>query len=265
MPVVAEKFGSRSSTESAENPSIELLYNIYGTNDDLLAKFHLAAASPLTYDGLFRQSYSISQVGDNLWEGVVPYGTEKPPETGDSSYSFDTGGGTQHITQSIETIQKKAPPGKTAPDFKGAIGVTTDSVEGVDVVTPVYNWTETHFIANDAVTQAYKAKLFNLTGRVNDGTFRGFAAGEVLFQGASGSKRGKDDHEITFRFAASPNVTSLTIGDITGIDKKGWEYLWVRYEDSDDATAKRMVKKPLAAYVEKVYEDGDFSELGIGT
>ena len=32
----------------------------------------------------------------------------------------------------------------------------------------------------------------------------GLAAGECLFLGASGSKRGEDDWEIAFRFAASP-------------------------------------------------------------
>ncbi|HUT59790.1 MAG TPA: hypothetical protein VNA25_18235 [Phycisphaerae bacterium] len=40
---------------------------------------------------------------------------------------------------------------------------------------------------------------------------------------------------------------------------------WVRYADAKDAAAKRIVKKPIAAYVEKVYDDGDFSQLGIGT
>ena len=91
------------------------------------------------------------------------------------------------------------------------------------------------------------------------------AAGECLFLGASGSKRGEEDWEITFRFAASPNRTGITVGDITGIAKKGWEYLWVRYADAEDAAAKALVKKPVAVYVEKVYEDGDFSGLGIGT
>jgi hypothetical protein len=86
----------------------------------------------------------------------------------------------------------------------------------------------------------------------------------VLFLGASGAKRGEEDWEITFRFAASPNMTGLQIGDITGINKKGWEYLWVRYADDEDANAKVLIKKPIAAYVEKVYEDGDFSGLGIG-
>jgi len=106
--------------------------------------------------------------------------------------------------------------------------------------------------------------LFQLTGRVNTGAFKGFNAGEVLFLGASGSRRGYGDWEITFRFAASPNVTNLTIGDITGINKKGWEYLWVRYADSEDTAAKALVKKPIAVYIERVYDDGNLSLLGIG-
>ncbi|HUS46691.1 MAG TPA: hypothetical protein VM098_01120 [Phycisphaerae bacterium] len=41
-------------------------------------------------------------------------------------------------------------------------------------------------------------------------------------------------------------------------------YLPVRQAGSP-AAAKAIVKKPVAAYVEKVYEEGDFSQLGIGT
>lgn len=55
------------------------------------------------------------------------------------------------------------------------------------------------------------------------------------------------------------------MGNITGISKKGWEYLWVRYVDAEDAAAKAFVKKPQAVYVERVYEEGDFSGLGIAT
>lgn len=105
--------------------------------------------------------------------------------------------------------------------------------------------------------------LFYLTGRVNHAPFKGFAAGEVLFLGASGSQRGQEDWEVTFSFAASPNVTGLAVGQITGIAKKGWEYLWVRYEDAVDAHT--LVKQPAAAYVEQVYPYGDFALLGIGT
>ena len=52
---------------------------------------------------------------------------------------------------------------------------------------------------------------------------------------------------------------------LVNINKKGWEYMWVRYADAEDAAAKAIVKKPVAVYVEKVYEEGDFSTLGIGT
>jgi len=261
---VHEKWESRETTVG-ESPSIDLVFIIRGTDDDLAVKSALAAASPVLYDGLVRQSMHIERIAEDIWEGSVRYGKLEPPETGDSSYQFDTGGGTQHITQSLATVGRYAPPGKTAPDFQGAIGVTHDNVEGVDITIPVFNFSETHYIASNLVTPAYKATLFSLTGKVNGGTFRGFAPGEVLFLGASGSKRGQEDWEITFRFAASPNVTGLVIGDIRGINKKGWEYLWVRYTDDEDAAAKTLVKRPIAAYVEQVYPYGDFSGLGIGT
>ncbi len=268
MPItVTEKFESRDSTTGSD-ASVELLYNVWGTDDDLAAKAALEAQAPATYDGLVRKSCSVEPVGPELWEGTARYqrpeNNRSVPETGDSVFSFDTGGGTQHITQSLATVAKYAPAGKTAPDFKGAVGVTHDNVEGVDITLPVYNWAETHYLADAAVTGEYKGTLFSLTGKVNNDTFKGLDAGECLFLGASGSKRGDDDWEISFRFAASPNKTNLTIGGITGINKKGWEYLWVRYVDEVDSSAKALVKRPLAAYVEKVYEYGDLSQLGIG-
>lgn len=264
MPVtIDEKFDSRESTEGVESPSVDLLYVVQGTDDDVTVKATVEATIPIIYAGLPFQDYHISPQGAGVWDISVRYGKKEPKETGESSFSFDTGGGTTHITQSLQTINKYAPVGKIAPDFKGAIGVTHDSVEGTDVTIPVYSFTETHYIPIALVTGAYKAALFGLTGRTNNAGFKGFAIGEVLFLGASGSQRGEDDWEITFRFAASPNVTGLTIGDINGIDKKGWEYIWVRYADVEDQ--KVLVKQPIAVYVEKVYEEGNFAGLGIGT
>ena len=101
--------------------------------------------------------------------------------------------------------------------------------------------------------------------RVGIKAHKGLAAGECLFLGASGSKRGEDDWEITYRFAASPNRSSISVGPITVASKKGWEYLWVRYADEEDAGSNTLVKKPIAAYVERVYEEGNFAALGVGT
>jgi hypothetical protein len=263
MATIHERYDSRETTVSFDRPAAELLYWVEGTESDLAVKTLVEATIPAIYAGLVYQEYRIYHRGGGLWDVSVRYGSREQNEVGTSNFSFETGGGTQHITQSLETLQKKAPPDITAPDFQGAIGVTGDAIEGTDIVVPVYTFTETHYIANSAVTGAYKAALFALTGRVNGATFRGFEAGEVLFLGASGSKRGAEDWEITFRFAASPNVTGIEIGEITGIDKRGWDYLWVRYVD--DEHADTLVKRPASAYVERVYEDGDFSNLGIGT
>ncbi len=264
---VVEKFDSRQIT-TGTSPAVELRYVIRGTDNDVAARNALVAGSPPTYDpwgsgwfALPRDSVTIQPVGEELWEGIVRYAPT--PQTEEAVFSFDTGGGTQHVTSSLATVGRYAPAGKTAPDFKGAIGVTADSVDGVDITVPVYQFTETHYLPDTTVTPAYKATLFGLTGKVNNATFKGFEAGEVLFLGAAGAKRGGGDWEIAYRFAASPNVTNLTIGDITGINKRGWEYLWVRYADSEDTVAKALVKKPIAVYVEQVYLYGNLSLLGI--
>lgn len=269
MPVeVFEKFESRRSTKAnqASQSSAELGYIVRGTADDLAARTAAQAASPATYDALPRQTVQIEPIGPQLWDVTVRYsqnastGTSTPSE---SSFTFETGGGTQHITQSLQTVQRRPAPGTTAPDFGGAIGVTRDGVEGVDITVPVYQFSETHYLPAAAVTDAYKGKLFRLTGKTNSGGFRGLAPGECLFLGASGSKRGLGDWEITFRFAGSPNANNLKVGDLDGIEKKGWEYLWVMYVDDEDTTAKALVKTPAAVFIEKVYEEGNFSDLGI--
>ena len=264
MASIEEKFDSRETIEG-DNPSITLKYIIKDTESDIEAKTLLWSTAPTIYDGLIRQTWGVEYHGPALWVGSVRYGLLPPMETGQSSFSFDTGGGTQHITQSLFTVASYAPSGQTAPDFGGAIGVTHDNVEGVDITVPVFNFSETHYLPSSMVTVEYQDTLFRLTGMVNDAVFRAFYAGEVLFLGACGSKRAEDDWEITFRFAASMNRVGMTIGKITGIDKKGWEYLWVRYADAEDAGSQSLVKKPIAAYIEQVYEEADFSSLGIGT
>jgi len=268
---VEEKVDSREVT-TGDNASAVLRYVIRGTADDGEAKSALADAAPESYDDLVRKGREVSPVfvdignpEGSVWEGVARYGRTPRPETGESEFSFDTGGGTQHITQSLATVGKHAAPGQTAPDFRGAIGVTGQSIEGVDIHVPVYNFVETHYLPAAYVTGSYKVTLFHLTGKVNDASFRGLSSGEVLFLGASGSARSGEDWEITFRFAASPNRRDIAVGSITGIDKNGWEYMWVTYEDAEDEDSGRLVKRPVAVYVEQVYEYGDFSRLGIGT
>ena len=270
---VEEKPDSREIT-TGDNASAVLRYSIRGTADDGEAKAALGSEAPSTYDGLVRKSREVTPVfvdvsspDKSIWEGVARYGRRvSQPETGESVYSFDTGGGTQHVTQSRETAHKYGAGGAAPTDFGGAIGVTGQgqdlSVQGIDVTVPMFNWTETHYLAGVYVTTGYKKALRDLTGTINSAGFRGFAAGEVLFRGARGSMRSGSDWEITFNFSSSLNRYGMQVGGITGIEKGAWDYLWVRYVRG--VSEGKQLPQPTAVYVERVYPRGDFYGLGIG-
>jgi hypothetical protein len=265
MPVppeikIYERFDSREIAMSADSPTVDLVYMLEGSEDEGAVEGVFKGTLPGQIGDLYLESYHLVHLGGGVWEGTARYA----PPVSETTFSFETGGGSQHIVQSIANIARYPAAGGTAPDFRGAIGVTNDSVEGVDIQVPIYTFSESHIILNELVTQAYKLTLFQLTGKVNTAGFKGFARGEVLFLGASGSKRGFDDWEITFRFAASPNATNLNIGGIGGINKEGWQYLWIRYEDEEDVSAKTLIKRPSAIYIEQVYNYGDFALMGIG-
>ena len=260
---IAEKLGS-GELQSGDTGRHEKLYVIRNETSEASALSLLESTAPGTFAGLVLQTARVSPVdgSSNIWIGEAEYADpeEVEPAEGTTVFSFNTSGGSQHITQSISTTDKKAPTGKTAPDFKGAINATEKgSVDGVDIIVPVYRWSETHVVADSKVTNAYKGQLFALTGTTNDDTWQGYNAGEVLFEGASGSKRGDGAWEITYSFASSPNRTGIVIGDCQAIDKKGWEYLWVLYSDAEHGGM--LTKQPRAVYVEKVYEEDDFAKL----
>jgi hypothetical protein len=40
--------------------------------------------------------------------------------------------------------------------------------------------------------------------------------------------------------------------------------MWVRYQDAEDEDAKVLIKKPIAVYIEKIYEQANLGGLGIG-
>lgn len=148
-----------------------------------------------------------------------------------------------------------------APYFGGAIGVTKDSVEGVDITVPEFKFQGKAYLNDSVVTDAFVQSLYRNTGRVNNAAWKMFSAGEVLFLGATGTREGRGNWEITFEFAASPNVTGLKVGPIEDITKRGWEYLWIRYHDYEDTEAHCLVRRPLAVYVEQVYRYTNFAFL----
>ena len=153
-----------------------------------------------------------------------------------------------------------------APDFKKTINVSESGVEGLDITTPRFQFSEVHFWSDDDFTFAYQQTLMKLTGTVNNSAFRGFEEGEVLFMGAVGNYASTGLWEIRYNFAVRPNRTNVVIDGLSSnVEAEGWEYLWVLYGDNEDSTTHFTVKEPKAAYVEKIYEKKNFGLLQIGT
>lgn len=262
------------NTKSAKVP-----YFVFGVEDEKTALDAVLAESASSLYGMGRSGISIDErISSDVFKVVVEYesdsssgggsgggGSSGDEEENDSSFSFDTGGGTKHVTQSLLTVTKVP---QTAPDFGGAIGVDNDgNVNGVDITMPVMHFSETHFFKAGKVTTEFKKRLATLTGTINKSVFKGFNPGEVLFLGASGTRRGtdtEDEWEITYRFAVSPNRKNVKLGNLTVPQKYGWDYLWVRYIDVLAPNQQYIIKQPEAAYVERVYYPTDFGELGIG-
>lgn len=288
MATWIETNGSRSATihrkgKRAES-TIQREYRVFGAADD--SEVHAEANNRFTAERFYQigdltlmvESYSVSHVAEQVWDVTVTYtktgGDDDNPLR--RTRSFDTGGATAHMTQAISsptfpTGEQRFPP--SAPDQKGAIGVDGQRVVGVDVVTPALTWTEAYDVPGAYVTPAYIKMLSELTGSVNNATFRTFRAGEVLFVGCSGSQewdseKGDGPWSLSYKFTASGNCgggqtyPALTVGDITDVQKDGHDFLWVSYEAA--VSSSSLLRVPKYVYVNKVYRRADFSRLGIG-
>jgi hypothetical protein len=294
MPIaISERFDSRQFS-TGDNAGAEIKYVIVGTSDDQAAYAALQGAAPGAYQQFVLRTLDVEPLAPQVWTGSAKYGNyQNNPQAGqEPELSFDTTGGTQHITHSnpdFGTVGKYGVNGDTAPDNGTMIGAGPDGAEGCDIVVPVYQFGETHFFTKAQVTDAYRGVLYRLTGMVNNDTFRTCEAGEVLFLGASGTYRpGPKPWAISFKFAAAPNKYKpatdadkmrrqivIPTGTFQGINpdkitvtrKNGWEYLWTRSIPKVIGSAETAVltSVPRHAYVHPVYDaSADFSELNIG-
>lgn len=258
----------KDSRDSSINPGRCTLKFIAGrTGDDAYVRAYSLAATPLLYYSLFRQTVDIKSLGGGMWNVDVNYGPLEPPTSvGEYSYQFDTTGNVAKRTNFLGTPTSYAREGETAPDHKGAINVSDNGVEGVDVVVPGFKWTETHTFHATVANWSYSQILKALTGRVNAATFRGFAAKQVLFHGATGGASNREPGQVvlTYSFEQQDDVKDLDVGDVKGVNKTGFQYAWTEYQREDDATASKTVHRPLAVHVGDVYYTADFDLLLIG-
>jgi len=262
------------SYQGGESPKAELGIEVLGATDLASAATAAWAYAPLTLVGLVKVDYSLALAGlgpQTRYSGKVVYGERKRPEAGEYEYEFKTSGGTQHIVVSKATIAKYGNGVITPPDTHQIIGLTDNGADGTDIHVPVFEWSETWYIAHAMMSDAYISFLYSLTAHVNSAAMKitpwsttMAPAGEILFLGSEGKARVKEvDWAITLHFARSPNAQNIVVDDITVTEKKGWEYVWYHRVKTTEGTGADAspVEPPDYAVVDRVYDTADLNQL----
>lgn len=265
MPAVVQETFRRSRGEISARRG----YLVTGVTNEAEAYTAVLVEAPTSIGSFDIREASVDEVGHDEYEAFVTWSAGsavvEPPEDGDEAFSFELSPAAYMVYQSRETIAKY-PNGATTPQYRGAINVDQEGrVNGVQwPPSPAQVFTQQATVDAARITQSYYRTLCALAGKVNDATFLGFAAGELLFLGATGRRQGAGPWQIEYKFGFSANEEGLTVGTITGIAKKGWEFLWAHYRTdkySDGTNDIAIVQVPVFAYVERIVDDADFGDL----
>jgi hypothetical protein len=263
------QFGYRPTGVQTSKDGITVPYRLIGITDRDEAYAYASNNAPASLGAFYLRDVRLTGTAPGMWDVDAEFADwdKQKPFANQHSWTFDTTGKTKHVTQAIQHIATYTIPGRTAIEHKGAIGVTDDSVEGTDVPARCFKWTETWMLPKDRYGFTFSSILGDLTGCMNPVYFRGFPAYTVAFGGGTGGKLNSEGtlREFNFSFEVSPSESGLIVGEITGIDKAGWDYLWVRYRTADDATAKKTTPQPIQVEVDRVLRVMPFTLLGIGT
>lgn len=272
---VEEQFISRA----ASGLTGERIYTIRHTDDEDVALAEMLAVAPATKGSRFLDSEAshVEEIAASVFVGVAVYtSNEFDVQTADSFHlSFDISGIPTRVTQAKKHIGEYAAEGFSARKFRGAINVTDAGVEGTEILVPYFSYQVNYTFEAASITQDYVLTLAQIVGTVNNTTFHGFVAGELLLARVSGQKRPDGKWDVSFGFAVSRNATNVMIGDNNGAivpgetivvpEKKGWDFLWVYYFDDtiDVSGEKYTVKVPASAHLERVYTFTNYGLLNI--
>lgn len=251
--------------------SAEIPYIVFEADDEDAALAAVLETAPATLGTVPLSSIEIdSRENDTTYKVNAIYDKEDSDDSsGDSdddddssTVSFDCGGGTKHLTHSIKQTRVKG-----TKDAGGAIGWNGKSgselqISGVDVPTAQLRETYTRTMKLSRISTSFKRSVAALVGKVNSGSFKGWAAGEVMFLGMSYSCPAKKSTKVTvtFNFAIQPNESSVKVGD-TSVSKKGYEYAWALSKTSAESGSPKAEVE--AVYVDQVCEYASFSALGL--
>jgi hypothetical protein len=271
--------------------SAELRWMIHSMSGYSAAEERALTLAPTLYFGHRRTNLSVRPVSGSWYAvtadyanvGIDLYDDGESVENDDGativphSVSVEFTDGTEHVTQAWSDsgdpdayVTGYAATG-SAPLTYGAINTSGNQVNGVDIPVGAMQFSETWMMPASYLlfgagggADPYIKTLSDMNCTVNSDTFRGFEQGSVLFRGARWEASATATMvPVTFRFDVRRRRTDVGIGEIAGIFKDGWDYLWVEYENEVESNS--LIRKPKFAYVARVIERKPFANLKIGS
>jgi len=274
------KYGS-----SRNEDTLSVSYTLVGTTDrdtaDLYALTNLPAIDG--HRALYRGSVRVKELSNKrngTWlvtaEYLGPTALQQEDEDNPQpdvqlvSIGFSVGGQSRLMTHSLETISSHLNPSilypATPTDFQNQINVVNGSPEGAEINPPSMAESTLPIVQRvrtSLITNAWIASIENATGHTNNATFRGRAAGEILFWGLRGTYKPDEEFtDLTWEFLVAKNKTQ-TVGVFPGIAKKGWEFAWVYSEERENADDKTITNVPISIYIERLFPSTNLGGIGV--
>lgn len=288
-PRIDELRDSRTFSVDVTGGTAVWRFVILGQPDEAAAYDMVLNEAPATWFGYTRSNINMDDRPNlGIWFPVVTYtipvfplGT--PPPSGDAGgggpppaggsppsdnsevggkISFSLSLESQHVTRSLKSISRTGLNGATAPDPKGLVGVRADGeVDGVDIGVAVASFQVKATIPN--LTYAHLKNLLYCCGRTNERPWWFFKEEEGYLVGINGQCKGSGETELSYDFRYSRTRPSVNIRPgLQTSEKRGWHYLWTMNKKEQDNVNDPPVVRPIAAYVDQIFETAEFAYLG---
>lgn len=249
---------------------------------DSLVRTHARTNTPLEWDGLPRTDIRLQQITPIDFLVSVTYSTSEsqasgaggedpgfPVTTWEFEYSVDV--------ERIYVARNQLKFGANAPNHQKYINVVNDAgrliVEGADsfAIRRIYRLRKT--FPYTAFTTSYINAIEDCVGTLNDATFKGVPAKELLFLGARGSIASTGESELSFEFQRRrPPALPMTIGGIeipaesspgNPTDISGWDIIWSQNRPIVDGAVNDLQAGAVGVYVARHLRLTDFDTLNL--
>jgi|694.fasta_scaffold148726_2 hypothetical protein len=235
----------------------------------------VSAAAPLTVGAYVLKAIDFDPIAPDQIDATARYelasgsvtDPEEPPdpELTPPEFSLEISLATARITNSRQVISSGEADDETIPTNGTLLGVQADgTIEGIEIPQAQSTFSEVWYWPTNLLTNSYRMTLEALAGTVNfGGAFRSRAAGSVMFAGATLTTVANGVTPIRYHFQYSPPLVSFSVGDLTGINKAGWDY--IEWFHKDEIASDKLKRKLIGYRIHRVFASGNFASLGIGT